>query len=159
MTWLPTTTAGETELDSVLGLRPAAAARSAELWDEIYRSAADPVLLELCRLRIAMLHGSRWDLAHRESIAVAAGLREAQVEALPAYPSSSEFTDQHRRCLGFAEQYAMDVHGLIDEDFAAVADTMTLPEMTAFTFALGMFDGMARFRAILDIEPDDPQGA
>jgi alkylhydroperoxidase family enzyme len=154
MTWLTQTAEGSTEFDRVLGLCPAAAERSSELWDEIYDSAADPIILELCRLRIGMLHGSKWDLAHRAEAAVAAGLAENQIDALPAYPTSPLFTDQQRRCLAFAEQYAMDVHGLTDDDFAGVADTMTAAEMTAFTFALGMFDGMARFRALLDVAAD-----
>lgn len=155
MSWLTETAAGDTDSDRVLGLLPHVAKRKAELWDRIWsEGTVDPVLLELCRLRIAMLHDSAADLAERSAAAVAAGLTEDQVAALGSYAAAPEFTEQQRRCLAFAEQYTMDVHGISDADFAAVAGTMSAAEMTAFTFALGMFDGLTRFRAILGVEPD-----
>ena len=56
------------------------------VWD-----AVDPVLLELCRLRIARLLGCAAEEDARTPAALAAGLDEATIADLAAWPSSSRF--------------------------------------------------------------------
>ena len=56
------------------------------VWD-----AVDPVLLELCRLRMARLLGCVAEEDARTRAARAAGLDEATIADLAAWPSSSRF--------------------------------------------------------------------
>jgi alkylhydroperoxidase family enzyme len=154
MTWLTNLPDGGDQHAQALAVLPNVAQRYQQLSERIWQSSADAALLELCRIRIAALHCFHWDSALRS--AAAAHVTEAQIAALPDYSSSPLFTEQQRRCLEFAEQYVMDVHGITDDDFHRVAETMTPAEMTAFTFALGIFDGMARFSAILGINAAIP---
>jgi alkylhydroperoxidase family enzyme len=124
---------------------PELAALYSELWD----AGVDAVTLELCRLRMATLIGSADDLAAREPRAIAAGLTEDDVAALPSWPSSERFTDAQRAALGFAEQYVIDAHGFSDDDMAAMHEHFTEPQLAALTTACATFDALARARTVL----------
>jgi len=154
MTWLPEAAPGETPLDRVFGLTPAAYARFralyASLWDP---TVIDPAVLELCRLRIAMLLGAEGERRVRCSAARAAGCTEAQVSALAGWPESPLFTDVQRLCLGFAEQYVLDPHGFRDEDFTELRVHLDAPAIATLTLAVAVFDALARFRLALDVDP------
>jgi alkylhydroperoxidase family enzyme len=155
MTWLTATVAGATEFDRVFGLRP-------NLYDD-YRAfvslfwslrPVDPVILELCRLRIAQLFGCDAELRVRHVPADAAGLTEEKIAALENWRTAGEFSDAERACLAFAEKFVLNPHGVTDEDAAAVTAHLSDKETIAFAEALAVFDGFTRFRIILGIEPD-----
>lgn len=147
---------GATALDRVFGLRPNLYAdyrRFVALFWE--RSLVDPVLLELCRLRIAQLHGCRAELAIRYQPAVEAGLDEAKIAALPRAGRAPEFSEGERACIAFAELFASDPHAITDADAAAVVAHLGDAGTVALVQALAIFDGFARFRLLLGIEPPD----
>jgi alkylhydroperoxidase family enzyme len=119
------------------------------LYDELWETGVEPVTLELCRLRMATLIGSFADMATREPRAVAAGLTEATVEALPAWPTSDRFTDAQRSAIGFAEQYVIDAHGFTDDDMVVMHRHYTDPQLATLTTACAVFDALARVRTVL----------
>ncbi len=153
MTWL-TETEGQTPLERVLRKRP-------ELFEYLPGSVAgvwsagivDPVILELCRLAIAEVHRCRSELSLRYAEAREAGLTEEKISALGSYDSSELFSDRERLCLRLAEQFALDVHGVTDEDFEMLRTHLSDAEVVALVYSLVVFDGLARLRALLDIEP------
>ena len=155
MSWLPLPTAAEgaTPLDRVFGLRPDLYASYREFvalfWE---RRLLDPVLLELCRLLVARLHGCRSELALRHRPALEAGLTEAKVEALGGGDESA-FDAAERACLRFAEMFVRDPHAIREEDAAAVTAQLGEPGLVALAEALAIFDGFCRFRLILGVEP------
>ena len=142
MTWLEgiDAAAGAPTAAGALALRPELAELVAAYDAEL--RCVEPVLLELCRLRIAQLLG--------DSTQVAA-LTGSKMAALAAYPTSPLFSEHERTCLNYAEQYVIDVHSLTDADADAVKQGMTDAEFVGFTVALGMFEGFARFRLILGV--------
>ena len=78
MTWLAKQAEGDTPLDTVYGLLPEAYARHQALVEHIWRPGlVDPVVLELCRLRIAQLQQS----ARGDSRLVPLTQRASAVEA------------------------------------------------------------------------------
>ena len=84
MTYVHALADGPTELDRVWRLRP----QYYELFMEDYNRSIerlDPVLIELCRLRMATLLGSKLDLSLRYKPALEAGLTEAKVAELASY--------------------------------------------------------------------------
>ncbi len=115
-------------------------------------AAVDPVVLELCRLRIATLHGDAQQRGLRTESALAAGLTEDKIAALADHHRSPAFTDHERACLAYAEQFVIDVHGLTDADADRVKDGMTDADFVAFTVALGLLDGVGRMRLALDLQ-------
>lgn len=151
MTWLLERAPGETPLQEVLGLRP----ELASLLDDYLAQAwadHDPVVLELCRLRIAKLHGDAAQQRLRHDSAMAAGLTEDKVAALADYHRSPHYSEHERACLNYAEQYVIDVHSITDDDAATVKQGMTDAEFVSFTVALGLFDGIGRLRLALGVD-------
>jgi alkylhydroperoxidase family enzyme len=159
VTWLPEQAPGATALDRVFGLLPAAYDRFRELygalWDE---GGLDPAALELARLRIAHVVGATGEAAVRFARDTYAP-RPGQVAALPAWPTSPEFSPLERAVIGFAEQYALDPHELRDHDFDALRAVLDEPRIAALVLVVAMFDAVARFRTALgaDPGPDDPR--
>jgi alkylhydroperoxidase family enzyme len=133
----------------VLAGLPTGGAQLAALYAELWDAGVDAVTLELCRLRMATLIGSAADLAVREPRAVAAGLTEELVAALPDWPTSPRFSDAQRAALDFAEQYVIDAHGFTDADMIAMHDHFTPPQLAALTTACATFDALARVRTVL----------
>jgi alkylhydroperoxidase family enzyme len=140
-------------LDQVFGLRPelyeAWRAFRDVFWE---RGLVDPVILELCRLRVAALHECRAELATRTPTARAAGLDEAKIASLPDWATDPRFDPRERACLRFAEQFVLDAQGVSDADAAAVTSALGDPGLVALVEALALFDGFCRFRLVLGVE-------
>ena len=99
----------------LLAARPELVEHRATMLDGIWRdSGVPPRLLELVRLRVAELLHDEAGSAARTPAAVAAGLDEDLVDALPAWPTDPRFTATDRAALALAEQFVMDCHGITD---------------------------------------------
>jgi alkylhydroperoxidase family enzyme len=149
--WLPTAA----PFDRVLGWRPELLADYRAFLTELWTGGAvDPVVLELCRLRVAQLLGCEAELRLRYEPARAAGLGEAKIALLERWPTAAGFSEVERACLAYAEQFVLDVHGIDDGDAAALAAHLTPGGLVALTEALALFEGFARFRLVLGVEPE-----
>jgi alkylhydroperoxidase family enzyme len=107
--------------------------------DDVWRAAwesVDPVLLELCRLRMAMLFGCSTELARRAPAAAAAGFDEERVDVLAQWATSPRFASRERACLALAEQFVIDVAGLDDATVGAVRDHLGEQGLADFVSAL-----------------------
>ena len=146
MTWLPESGSGDSDLARAFALRPELFAAWSDFAALFWRRRlVEPVVLELCRLRIASMLGAREALAHRTPEARDAGLTEARIALLDAWWTSDAFGDAERACLRFAEQFALDPREIADADAAAVVAALGDAGMVAFVEALAVFDGFARF--------------
>jgi alkylhydroperoxidase family enzyme len=154
VSWLAEGGPGRDDFERTFALRPnlfAAWREFAALFWE--KRLVDPVILELCRLRIAQLHGARHPLSTRTREAREAGLDEAKLAALSAWWRSPGFSDLERSCLRFAEQFATDASAISDEEARPVVAGLGDAGLVAFVEALAIFDGFARFCRMLDVEP------
>jgi alkylhydroperoxidase family enzyme len=153
VSWLSAAAAGATPFDRVFGLRPDLyepfRAFYAVFWTE---RLLDPVVLELCRLRVAQLLGCESEQQVRYAPALDAGLTEEQIARLPDWPRAPSFTEAQRAALAFAEQFVLDPHGIDDDCRDAVIDHFELAGLVALCEALALFDGFGRFRIILGVE-------
>jgi alkylhydroperoxidase family enzyme len=116
------------------------------------KQLVDPVLLELCRLRIAQLHGCESELRVLYQPALDAGLDEAKIAAITDASDSPLFTDAERACIALAELFAIDPHAITDADAARVVAVLGDAGTVALVEALALFDGFARFRLMLGVE-------
>jgi AhpD family alkylhydroperoxidase len=123
------------------------------LFDGVYRSGLDPITVELCRLRVATLIGCTAQLEIRAPQACAAGLDDATVAELPAWPTSPRFTDAQRQALRFAEQFVLDPRGFTDHDTAALEKDFTPAQLAVLTITIAAFDALARVGAMLAADP------
>jgi alkylhydroperoxidase family enzyme len=154
MTWLPLHAAAPDAdpFERVFGLRP----NLFEAWRDFTRlfwtrRLVDPCVLELCRLRIAALNDAAYPQSVRTPEALAAGLREERIAALPSWWTSDAFSETERACLRFAEQFTLDAKGITEADAAAVTAALGDAGTVAFVEALAIFDGFSRFCASLAI--------
>jgi alkylhydroperoxidase family enzyme len=135
--------------DDVVGARAdyAAALRDIEraLWAQ---ELVSPVVLELCRLRIAQILGCATALEHRTP--QAAGLDEALVGALPGWATDPRFDRRTRDCLGYAEQLLIDAQGVEDDQAQAVIDAIGEGGFLVLTYACGLFETTQRARILLN---------
>ena len=134
----------------LLALRPELAAAHDELLDAIW-AGVDPVLLELCRLRMAKLMGAAVAQAERSPAAVTAGLTDHHVEMLPRWPDDPAFTDAHRAALAFTEQWVIDHHGITDAQVAALHHALGAEGVVVLTTALGVWDNQHRLDLALGV--------
>jgi alkylhydroperoxidase family enzyme len=117
--------------------------------DDLHRAAwlvVDPVLLELCRLRIAQLLGCEAEQDARTPPALAAGLDEATIADLRAWPTSSRFGSRERACLAFCEQFVIDVASLSDDLAGALADELGPEAFVDFVNAVLIVEQRQRLR-------------
>jgi alkylhydroperoxidase family enzyme len=145
---------GPTELDRVWGRR-----------DDYYRlfmadyrkslSNLDPVIVELCRVRMAQMVESSFDLSVRYAPAITAGLSEEKIAALADYPTSPLFTERERVAVEFTEQWVIQSSSITDEDVQRLLAVLTAKEFIYFCKALSVMDQFARANAIFAIEPSD----
>jgi alkylhydroperoxidase family enzyme len=165
MTWLldgSATTTGATDWDRLAAQHPDAfAALSgvvAAAWED-----TDPALLELARLRVATLLGNTPELTRRSERARAAGLSDAKVADVAAWPTSPLFTDRERACLALTEQFVIDANGVTDQHVADVTAHLGGPGCYAFVAAVSALETFQRACLTLGIRSapgiDDLAGA
>ncbi len=116
MTWHPELapdSPGATGFDRVFGLRPDLYGPFREFYAVFWRDRlVDPVVLELCRLRVGQLLGCESELAVRYAPEGVAPVTEEQVGALSQWPTSDRFDAPQRAALAFAEQFVIDPKGI-----------------------------------------------
>jgi alkylhydroperoxidase family enzyme len=140
------TATGEGDLvTTVVGLEPDLAPLYAALGEAAW-SVVDPVVLELCRLRMATLLGCEFDKHHRTESAISAGLDEAKIGELSAWPTSERFGPRDRACLAFCEQFVIDVAGMSDDLAVAVAEQLGPQAFRNFVAALLVVEQRQRLR-------------
>ncbi len=128
MTWLTEEAEGASPLDRVFGLRPNAYARFSELIDALPAGGVDEVTLDACRARL-----------------------DALLRFEPDPTSALDLSDAQRAAVGYAEQYALDPHGLRDSDFDALHAHFTDAQLATLTLAVAMYDTLARFSVALEV--------
>jgi alkylhydroperoxidase family enzyme len=152
MTWLREQADGEQPLDRVFGLSPVVYEQYRELVRHVWQPGLiSPVLLELCRLRMAQLIGGEHGFAGRAPQAAEAGLSDEKVAALRQWPTSPLFDAAERACLAFAESYVIDAHSVTDGQCAELQRHLSPSEVAVLTTALALFDATARFEVALGV--------
>lgn len=132
-------------LDAVLADRPDVRAELDHAWTQAW-AVVDPVVLELCRLRVAMLLGCDAELAARTPGASDAGLREDTIAVLGDWPRSDRFGAPERACLAFTEQFVIDVAGMDDSTVATVHEHLGEQGLADFVSALLVVEQRQRLR-------------
>jgi alkylhydroperoxidase family enzyme len=139
-----TTTTGAV-IAVTLEAHPAVAAGLAEAHSAAWE-VVDPVLLELCRLRLAQLFGDTAEFAQRTPAAVVAGLDESTILELSRWPRSPRFGTRERACLAFCEQFFVDVANVTAEETEAISAELGVQGLADFVSALLVIEQRLRLR-------------
>jgi alkylhydroperoxidase family enzyme len=115
----------------VASLRPEAIARAREL-EAALRDGHDlePRLIDLVRSRVAYILG------------------------VPgaAFDLNDLASERDEAAIAFAEQYVMDPSGITDARAARLNELFTEPELTTLTFAVAVYDALARVQLLLGLD-------
>ena len=144
--------AGPTELDQAWGVRPAFySVFMADYQASVAR--VDPVLIELCRLRMAQLVDSDFDRSLRYAPAAIAGLTEAKIASIADYGTSALFNETERQCLAFAELFVIQSSSIGDDDVERVQKVLGSEQFIYFVKALSVIDQLQRSVVAFDVRP------
>jgi len=136
MGWL----SSATDRDSTIRVLPDIATTFDLLYQSLWTQPHLPAeILEVCRLRLAQLHGSTVDM-QRHDCEIAADKRNN----LSNWNTHSSMSAAECACLAFTEVYAMDAQALTDEHAAEVKAHFGDAGLVLLVEALGIFDGMTR---------------
>jgi alkylhydroperoxidase family enzyme len=113
------------------------------------RPLMDPVVLELCRLRVAMLLGCTAEYARRHEAARDAGLDDAVVAELPRWTSSTRLGPREHAALAYTEQFLLDSKHL-EREIEHLRAVFTEEEIFTLSVAVGLFEGFQRWRLVVD---------
>ena len=116
--------------------------------------SVDPVIAELCRLRIAKLVGSLSHQRLRRTKATTAGLSEEKIASLADWPTSPLFSAAERACLALAEQFCFGAFTVSDADVSAVLVHLSVDECYALVNGLWVFEAMQRMSIVMGVDPD-----
>lgn len=111
---------------------------------ESVRRAVDPHLLELARLRLATLLGNEAELAARPW----GDATNVQRDEIVLWPTSGAFDDRDRAALALAEQFAIDVTGVLPGPLGAAFGALG-EQLGPFVQALYLLDVGQRVATIL----------
>lgn len=135
------------DLKKALRAGGALAAAYEEFCESVWRQPHLPAeVLELCRIRLAQLHGARDALRWRHPAAQAAPDIERRSASVLAgtWLRDGVLTDAERAALGFAELYAQGAGAITDEVALEVKRHFGEPGLVALIEALGVIDGRIR---------------
>jgi hypothetical protein len=139
--------------ERVLSLRPDLLERYRAFYGALWDEAVLPDrLLELCRLCIAGLNRCEAEsaIAHASS-----GVTVAERASLARRELPSSVTDLERRVLDVASKVPFEIHGVEDDEIAALRNELGDDGLVALMVALPLFDSNCRLRLVLEIEPED----
>ena len=127
MTWIPIV-GGATTFGSLFAICPNAHDRFDELYDSLWAGGVDAITVDACRDRI-----------------------DARIRCEPDLLDEQQLSPATRAGVRFAEQYALDPHGLTDRDFELLHEHYTDEQIATLVLAAAMFDARARFSVALDV--------
>jgi alkylhydroperoxidase family enzyme len=139
MTWLPGSLHDNTALHA---LQPNAY-QSLMDFLAVADQVNDRALLSLCKLRIAQNLKCRALLQHADP---------QLLDALSNWSHSSRFNDGERAVLDFTDQFMVAAKNISDEQIAALAQALDVPEPSTFVYAMYINEGYARLLAFFDID-------
>lgn len=115
----------------------------------------EPRLRELGLTRAGFVRGSQFVFSQHCKAARAAGLSDAQIEALPAWTTSTEFTQAERAVLAYTDELVLAGGRVQDATFAALREGLSDEEILELTYAVAMYGLHATMCRALRLEYDD----
>jgi AhpD family alkylhydroperoxidase len=133
-------------------LRPEMGAAVNRLVDAAYNKSILPVRVrEAARMRIAQLNDCTVCLAFRADTVRAQGLTEDFYCHVGVHDDGSNFNEQERLAMQYAERFAMDHLSIDDAFMERLRTTFTDPEILDLTICLSAFLGLGRTLRALGI--------
>jgi 4-carboxymuconolactone decarboxylase len=114
-------------------------------------TVVSPRVRELAMLRVAHLNDDKHNLWHHEPIGKAAGITDAEIDAIHSWPETDCFDDVDRAVLMYADAMTRDRY-VPDDVFAGVRDRLTTRELVELTAIIAGYNCVNRFLVAMDID-------
>jgi len=150
MGWLPPADDGAS-FEALLRHRPELAALYKQFYGTFWDDALLPrALLELCRLRIAQVHGCDAELAIDDE---QAALSPERRQALERWQDADCYAEDERAALVLAEKMPWQHHEITDGEFAHMRSLLGERGAVALMVALALFDANCRLKLVFGLNP------
>jgi alkylhydroperoxidase family enzyme len=110
-------------------------------------------LRELAVLRVGYLAQSEYEFRQHSVIALQSGVNQRQIDAIPHWADSPEFTDEERAVLKYTDEVTQDIK-IRDETFARLRSFLGEHAIVELTTAIGYWGMAARILVALEVELD-----
>lgn len=118
------------------------------------KAEVEPKLRELAILMVGEASGAQYEVDHHSHIALAAGVRPAQLSGLGDFETSPEFDETERAVLRYARHVTVDTH-VPDGTWRALLDVLGLRKAMDIVFATAWYNAVARMLIPLQIQTED----
>jgi len=128
----------------------------AEAWLQFFtaiRQKCDlgPRARELAILQVALLNGARYEFEQHVPFARAAGVTDAQFDALAAWESSTAFPSEDRAVLAYTTAMTRNIR-VPDDVFAAIRAHFPPAQVVELTATIGGYNLVSRFLEALQVD-------
>lgn len=124
----------------------------------LYRSrrrTLDPKLRELGQIRAGWARGSQFVFSQHCKAARSVGLRDEQVDAIPAWSSADCFSAEERAVLAYTDALVLDGGRVPDDLFERLRGFLTDEQILEFTYVTMTYELHATMCRALRLEYDD----
>lgn len=104
----------------------------------------EPRFRELAILKIAQLHGARYEWAHHVPIALGTGVSRQQIKEIGKWRQSSLFTNEEKTVLKYTEEIVRD-NQPENDTFAAASEFLDRASLVELTLSIGYWCMVAKF--------------
>ena len=140
---------GATPIERALGHRPELLRRYKAFYRSLWRTEALPRrVLELCRLRVAAIHGCGQEWQVRDAGVVLTDGEEAALEQ----GELSVFPADEQAALAVAARFPLQHHAISDAEMAAVKAVFAPKGAVALLIALAFFDVTCRWKLAFAVQ-------
>lgn len=120
-----------------------------------WKSSLPGRLREMVICRIAAIHGASYEWNAHAPIALAEGMTQAQLDALPAWEGSALFDATERAVLAYCDAMTRQVH--VPEEIAKpVRDLFPPRQLVELTATIAGYNCVSRVLEALEIRGSDP---
>jgi alkylhydroperoxidase family enzyme len=117
----------------------------------LFRGVVPPHLRELAILRVGHINKAVYEWSQHVPIALRVGVRQAQIDALPQWENSIEFSDTEKAILRYTDEETLNIR-VKDETFAAVRAILSEEGIVELTTAIGYYGMVCRILETLQVE-------
>jgi alkylhydroperoxidase family enzyme len=117
----------------------------------LFRGVVPPNLRELAILRVGHINKAVYEWTQHVPIALRVGVRQAQIDALPQWENSTEFSDAEKSILRYTDEETINIR-VKDKTFAAVRAILSEEGIVELTTAIGYYGMVCRILETLHVE-------
>jgi alkylhydroperoxidase family enzyme len=117
----------------------------------LLKGELSPKLRELAILRVGNLAKSNYEWTKHVPMALAAGASKEQVDALPSWATSTEFNEQEKAVLNYADEVSQNIR-VSDGAFSRLRYFLSEREIVELTVTIGYYGMVCRTLEALQIE-------